>query len=156
MKWSRIVQKDSLEKAGDRRIGSKENGLELRPHPSRLGSEKDRRINRIQHFGMKLVKPGICYWGVDKMTTQEVKQRLYDLGADLCGIASIDRFNGAPSGYHPLDVLPTCQSVIVLCDPLCIRDACMQKRGSVYGRKEHSVRQDGQNGRAVLHWTWRR
>jgi len=47
------------------------------------------------------------------MIAQDVKQKLFDLGADLCGISSIDRFNGAPSGYHPLDILPTCQSVIV-------------------------------------------
>ncbi len=47
------------------------------------------------------------------MNTQEVKEKLYSLGADLCGIASLDRFNEAPLGYHPLDVLPTCKSVIV-------------------------------------------
>jgi epoxyqueuosine reductase QueG len=47
------------------------------------------------------------------MTAQDIKKKLFDLGADLCGISSIDRFNGAPSGYHPLDILPTCQSVIV-------------------------------------------
>lgn len=34
------------------------------------------------------------------------------LGADLCGIASIDRFHDAPEGYHPLDVMPACKSVI--------------------------------------------
>lgn len=42
----------------------------------------------------------------------EIKEILFSLGADLCGIASIDRFNDAPKGYHPLDVLPTCKSVI--------------------------------------------
>lgn len=42
----------------------------------------------------------------------EVKKILFSLGADLCGIASIDRFADAPEGYHPLDVLPTCKSVI--------------------------------------------
>ncbi|MDF2512998.1 MAG: (Fe-S)-binding protein [Herbinix sp.] len=47
------------------------------------------------------------------MDTQEIKNRLYDLGADLCGVASLDRFSEAPEGYHPLDVLPTCKSVIV-------------------------------------------
>lgn len=30
----------------------------------------------------------------------------------MCGIASVDRFKDAPEGYHPLDVLPTCKSVI--------------------------------------------
>ncbi len=48
------------------------------------------------------------------MTSQEVKQIARELGADLCGIASIDRFADAPEGYHPLDVLPTCRSVISL------------------------------------------
>jgi len=35
------------------------------------------------------------------------------MGADLCGIASIDRFDQAPHGFHPCDVLPTCKSVVV-------------------------------------------
>ncbi len=46
------------------------------------------------------------------MNREQVKQLLYSLGADLCGIASIDRFQEAPSGYHPTDVLPCCKSVI--------------------------------------------
>ena len=46
------------------------------------------------------------------MTSEEVKERLFVLGADLCGIASIDRFKDAPEGFHPRDVLPTCKSVI--------------------------------------------
>ena len=41
------------------------------------------------------------------------KKELQNLGADLCGIASIDRFNDAPIGFHPQDVLPACKSVIV-------------------------------------------
>jgi len=47
------------------------------------------------------------------MNTKEIKEKLYELGADLCGVASVDRFSEAPEGYHPLDVLPTCKSVIV-------------------------------------------
>lgn len=46
------------------------------------------------------------------MDSRKVKEILYSLGADLCGIAGMDRFDQAPEGYHPLDVLPTCQSVI--------------------------------------------
>ncbi len=38
----------------------------------------------------------------------------YDLGADLCGIASVERFEHAPVGFHPTDVLDACKSVIVL------------------------------------------
>jgi epoxyqueuosine reductase len=43
----------------------------------------------------------------------EIKDKMYALGADLCGIASPDRFAEAPEGFHPLDVLPSCRSVIV-------------------------------------------
>lgn len=46
------------------------------------------------------------------MDSTEVKRIAYALGADLCGIAGIDRFDDAPKGYHPLDVLPTCRAVI--------------------------------------------
>ncbi|MBQ8201584.1 MAG: epoxyqueuosine reductase [Clostridia bacterium] len=46
------------------------------------------------------------------MTALEVKQRAFSLGADLCGVASVDRFDEAPEGYHPLDVMPSCHSVI--------------------------------------------
>ena len=46
------------------------------------------------------------------MNSADVKKLLYSLGADLCGIASLDRFGGAPKGYQPTDVFPCCQSVI--------------------------------------------
>lgn len=44
--------------------------------------------------------------------SKQVKKIMFALGADLCGIANISRFDSAPKGYHPLDVLPTCKSVI--------------------------------------------
>jgi epoxyqueuosine reductase QueG len=47
------------------------------------------------------------------MNSNEIKQILYDLGADICGIATIDRFNEAPEGFNPKDTLPSCKSVIV-------------------------------------------
>ncbi|MBQ7782184.1 MAG: epoxyqueuosine reductase [Lachnospiraceae bacterium] len=47
-----------------------------------------------------------------KIDSKRVKEIMYTLGADLCGIASVDRFADAPEGYHPRDVLPTCKSVI--------------------------------------------
>ena len=47
------------------------------------------------------------------MNSRKVKEIMYSLGADLCGIADISRFSDAPKGYHPSDVLPTCRSVIV-------------------------------------------
>ncbi len=42
----------------------------------------------------------------------EVKNILFALGADLCGVASLDRFGDAPNGFHPTDVMPSCKSVI--------------------------------------------
>lgn len=46
------------------------------------------------------------------MDSSQVKKIAASLGADLCGIAGIDRFDDAPDGYHPCDVLPSCQSAI--------------------------------------------
>lgn len=43
-----------------------------------------------------------------------VKETAKELGLDLCGIAPVGRFEGAPEGFHPCDVLPECRSVIVL------------------------------------------
>ena len=36
------------------------------------------------------------------ITNKEVKEIAYSLGADLCGIASVERFKDAPTGFHPL------------------------------------------------------
>lgn len=49
---------------------------------------------------------------MQKISNKEVKDMMYSLGADLCGVASVDRFDEAPQGFHPLDVLPICKSVI--------------------------------------------
>ena len=46
------------------------------------------------------------------MFSDDVKQILYEMGADLCGFASIDRFSEAPKGFHPCDVLPSCKTVV--------------------------------------------
>lgn len=46
------------------------------------------------------------------MDSKKVKNIMFSLGADLCKVAGIDRFDDAPAGYHPLDVFPSCQSVI--------------------------------------------
>ena len=49
------------------------------------------------------------------MTTKEqIKKIILNKGADLCGIANIDRFADAPAGFHPLDIYKECKSVIVL------------------------------------------
>ena len=46
------------------------------------------------------------------MTREEVKELFLSLGAELCGIAPVDRFGTAPEGFHPQDVYPQCRSVI--------------------------------------------
>lgn len=46
------------------------------------------------------------------ISSAEVKDIVRSLGADLCGIATVDRFSEAPEGFHPLDVFPACKSVI--------------------------------------------
>ena len=48
-----------------------------------------------------------------KLTSNIVKSLVKDWGADLVGIAPVDRFEGAPAGHGPRDLLPESQSVIV-------------------------------------------
>ena len=49
---------------------------------------------------------------MNTLTAELIKQRAAELGADLCGIAPVERFSQAPAGFHPTDVLPDCRSVI--------------------------------------------
>lgn len=46
------------------------------------------------------------------MTKEEVKDLFFRRGAELCGIADMKRFDEAPRGFHPRDVLPGCNTVI--------------------------------------------
>lgn len=48
---------------------------------------------------------------MDKLT-QDVVNKLLDWGADLVGIAPVERFANAPEGHKPTDFLPECKSVI--------------------------------------------
>jgi epoxyqueuosine reductase QueG len=43
-----------------------------------------------------------------------VKEQAISLGSDLCGIASIDRFQNMPQKSNPLAILPQARSVIVI------------------------------------------
>jgi epoxyqueuosine reductase QueG len=43
---------------------------------------------------------------------QNIKDRAKKIGMDLCGIAPVSRFEGAPEGTHPTDFLPGCRSVV--------------------------------------------
>jgi epoxyqueuosine reductase QueG len=52
------------------------------------------------------------------MTAGEIKSTVFDLGADLCGIAPVDRFASAPKGFHPTDISGECQSVLVFAKKL--------------------------------------
>jgi epoxyqueuosine reductase QueG len=44
----------------------------------------------------------------------EIKNMAAFLGADLCGIASIDRFHNAPKGFHPYNIYKDTKSVIAI------------------------------------------
>ncbi len=47
------------------------------------------------------------------ISSETVKKRAIHYGADICGIASVDRFVDAPKGFHPHDIYPDCKSVVV-------------------------------------------
>ncbi len=47
------------------------------------------------------------------INSETVKKKAIQYGADICGIASINRFVDAPDGFHPCDIYPDCMSVIV-------------------------------------------
>ena len=43
---------------------------------------------------------------------EQIRAIVLAYGADLCGFASIDRFNNAPSGFSPCDIYSDCKTVI--------------------------------------------
>lgn len=42
----------------------------------------------------------------------ELREKALSFGAEICGFAGIERFAGAPDGFHPADLFPDCKSVI--------------------------------------------
>lgn len=62
------------------------------------------------------------------LTAESVKQQAKALGADLAGIASIDRFAGAPTQMDPRQIMPEARSVIAV--------AFRVMRGSLRGIEE--------------------
>lgn len=44
---------------------------------------------------------------------KRIKEIMTALGADLCGIASAERFENAPEGFRPTDIYKGCGSVVV-------------------------------------------
>jgi epoxyqueuosine reductase len=45
-------------------------------------------------------------------SSKEIKNMVKDFGATIVGIAPVERFEGAPPGHGPLDLLPTAKSVV--------------------------------------------
>lgn len=45
--------------------------------------------------------------------SKRVKEIVKSLGADLCGISPVERFNKAPKGFRPNDIYKDCKSVVV-------------------------------------------
>ena len=52
------------------------------------------------------------------ITTVSVKQFALDNGAELVGVAPVERFEGAPASHHPTDILPGAKSVVVCARPI--------------------------------------
>lgn len=50
---------------------------------------------------------------LQQITSQTLKQFAFNKGADLVGIASIDRFHKAPARHKPTDLLPDAKTVVV-------------------------------------------
>lgn len=45
---------------------------------------------------------------------ESIRKKVLDLGADVCGFASVERFIQAPEGFHPCDLYGDCKAVIVI------------------------------------------
>lgn len=50
---------------------------------------------------------------IQMLAAEKIKSIAIELGADRCGIASTERFDEAPIGFHPRDVYSRCKSVVV-------------------------------------------
>ena len=50
---------------------------------------------------------------MDNKLTLAVKELAYQLGADLVGVANIERYEDAPIRMSPQGILPTAKSVVV-------------------------------------------
>lgn len=58
------------------------------------------------------------------ITSTEIKQLASGLGANLCGITSVNSFNDSPKGFHPTDVYKDTKSIISI--------ACRIPEGSFF------------------------
>jgi epoxyqueuosine reductase len=48
------------------------------------------------------------------VTAVQVKEYAREAGADLCGVAPVERFSGAPEGFRPRDIFSDAESVVVV------------------------------------------
>jgi epoxyqueuosine reductase len=49
---------------------------------------------------------------------EAIKAIFRQAGADVCGVANVAAFMGAPDGFHPSDIYADCKSVIVFAKPI--------------------------------------
>ncbi|UCH93171.1 MAG: hypothetical protein JSV88_23200 [Candidatus Aminicenantes bacterium] len=66
------------------------------------------------------------------ITVNELKQFAFDRGADLVGVAPVDRFDAAPVGHRPADILPEA-AIVVVC-AMCIPGGVLEGPATAYHR----------------------
>ena len=69
---------------------------------------------------------------------QTLKEVALKNGMDLCGVASLDRFDEAPQGRHPKDILPGCKSVVVV--GVRLLDGIVQANFRTYENGRHDLK----------------
>ena len=47
------------------------------------------------------------------ISSEDIKEFAYSIGAEKCGVANVDSFRDAPNGFRPKDIYKDCQSAIV-------------------------------------------
>jgi epoxyqueuosine reductase len=72
------------------------------------------------------------------LTSAEIKLKAIALGADRCGIAGTERFNGAPGGFHPHDIYSKSKSVVVFLKRMPA-DAINAENPVVYSHSAHTL-----------------
>ena len=45
---------------------------------------------------------------------EAIREKILDLGADVCGFGGVERFAEAPINFRPIDLFPDCKSVIAV------------------------------------------